>query len=172
MSSSEIFTHQAKHYMKFLLGSADDLPCKLLCFNVSHFAYSADDKLLFFSSWSQKMEFDISCWLSCMETICMTYQTLSSVKKKNISECRLLIFPRSILCINCSRTVGSVSWWQIRIIFFPDSRPSIYTNCLLRRQFARDARSFSSGKWYKNISKCLFNTKRVNLVQRILINNL
>ena len=50
----------------------------------------------YFSYFSQKTGFDISCKLSPEETICMKYQILFSGKnKKNISKCRLLkILPR------------------------------------------------------------------------------
>ena len=55
-------------------------------------ANSADDKLvIFFLLIYQKTDFDISCKLSPLETICMKYQNLFSGKnKKNISNCRLL----------------------------------------------------------------------------------
>ena len=46
---------------------------------------SADDILKYFSYFSQKIDFDISCKLSLKETICMKYQSLLSGKnKKNI----------------------------------------------------------------------------------------
>ena len=56
-------------------------------------AYLADNKLMIFSFFSQKIGFDISCKLSPEETICMKCQSLYTVKiETNISKCRLLIF--------------------------------------------------------------------------------
>ena len=54
----------------------------------------------YFSYFSQKTGFDISCKLSPKETICMKCQTLfSGENKKNISKCRLLKFVPSMLSI-------------------------------------------------------------------------
>ena len=47
--------------------------------------FSADDLLKYFSYFSQKTGFDISCKLSLIETICMKYQILFyGENKKNI----------------------------------------------------------------------------------------
>ena len=52
--------------------------------NCNWVKFSADDNVKYFSYFSQKTGFDISCKLS--ETICMKYQTLfSGKKKKNIT---------------------------------------------------------------------------------------
>ena len=57
------------------------IPC--LTFNTL-LAYSADHKLMiFFSYFSQKTGFDISCKLSPLGTICMKCQSLFSVENKN-----------------------------------------------------------------------------------------
>ena len=51
--------------------------CKNLTFTTL-WANSVDDKLCYFSYFSQKIVFDISCKLSPWETICMKSQTLFS----------------------------------------------------------------------------------------------
>ena len=57
--------------------------------------FSADDILKYFSYFSQKTGFDISCKLSPLETICMKCQILFWGKIRKISPiCRLLNMPR------------------------------------------------------------------------------
>ena len=51
---------------------------------------SANGNLKYFSYFSQKIGFDISCKLSPEETICMKHQSLFSGKNKKISSIFLL----------------------------------------------------------------------------------
>ena len=61
---------------------------------------SADDTLKYFSYFSQKTGFDISCQLSPQETIGMKCQSLFSGEKyKNISICHLLKILPSVLSV-------------------------------------------------------------------------
>ena len=75
---------------------------------------SADGKLVIFSSfffiffyflvyffYFQETEFDYSCKLSPMETLCMKFQILFTWKnKKNVSICRLLKILSRVLSVN------------------------------------------------------------------------
>ena len=63
-------------------------------------ANSADDKLMIFFLFFQKIGFVISCKLSSKETICMKCQSLFyGTNKKNISKFCLQKFLPSVLCI-------------------------------------------------------------------------
>ena len=67
-------------------------PFQLIALRVK---FSADNILKYFSYFSQKIGFDISCKLSPVETICIEFQSLFSGKtKKNvIIACHLLNLP-------------------------------------------------------------------------------
>ena len=74
--------------------------------------------VIFFSYFSQKTEFDISCKLSQLETVCMKYQILFSENKKNISICLLLkILPDILSGFICLGMVFCINIFQSGYIY-------------------------------------------------------
>ena len=83
----------------------------LFCWALMDKKFSTDDNLKYFSYFSQKTGFDISCILSPMETICMKCQILmSGNNKKNVTNLSSAEVAQRVpvVKITCPLTISSL----------------------------------------------------------------
>ena len=77
----------------------------------------------YFSYFSQKTGFDISCKLSPQETVCMKCQILFSGKNnKNISKCRLLKISPRVLSVKALSKIAANNILNLLLLFFRENK--------------------------------------------------